>query len=228
MNRSRVGKNNSMFGKKHSKESLEKMRNAQLGKKASEETKLKMSDSNKRAFLRKHHSIKTRKKWSLLRKGTRLGKDNFFYGKRHSKETKKIMCGRIVTNETKLKLRNAHLGKKHSEETKAKLRKSAHRGSDHFAWQGGGLLFKNYNGKFTAFLKEQIRKRDNYICQKCGTYQNDLTEKLSIHHIDYDKKNNKPENLLSLCRSCHVSTNVKRAFWTGYLIGLMKRKNLYG
>ena len=41
------GEKNGMFGKKHSSETLEKMRLAQLGKKASTETKQKMSEIHK-------------------------------------------------------------------------------------------------------------------------------------------------------------------------------------
>ena len=33
---------------------------------------------------------------------------------------------------------------------------------------------------------------------------------------DYDKNNNKPENLISLCCSCHSKTNVKREYWIKY------------
>ena len=43
------------------------------------------------------------------------------------------------------------------------------------------------------------------------------TEKLCIHHIDYDKKNNNPENLITLCNSCHTKTNIKnRDYWKNY------------
>ena len=33
---------------------------------------------------------------------------------------------------------------------------------------------------------------------------------LAIHHIDYNKKNNKEENLITLCRSCNVKVNFNR------------------
>lgn len=37
-------------------------------------------------------------------------------------------------------------------------------------------------------------------CERCGT-----TEKLSIHHKDRDWRNNDPQNLATLCSSCHTS-----------------------
>lgn len=61
-----------------------------------------------------------------------------------------------------------------------------------------------YGRDFTDKLKEQIRKRDAYICQICGVHQSQLPRKLDIHHIDGNKKNNKPENLFSYCESCHI------------------------
>jgi hypothetical protein len=67
----------------------------------------------------------------------------------------------------------------------------------------------NYNHEFTKELKEKILKRDNYTCQNiaCALTNDDSLKKwganLSIHHIDRNKKNNKEENLVSLCRICH-------------------------
>lgn len=89
------------------------------------------------------------------------------------------------------------------------------RGKNHHNWQGG-LSFEPYGIEFNNKLRKQIRKRDNYICQECGLTQEQLGYKLSVHHIDYNKKNNKPDNLISLCRSCHLQTNYKRKDWTQY------------
>ena len=36
---------------------------------------------------------------------------------------------------------------------------------------------------------------------------------LDVHHIDYNKKNNKENNLLTLCRFCHTRTNFNRNTW---------------
>lgn len=49
--------------------------------------------------------------------------------------------------------------------------------------------------------------------QLCGKYQIELKEKVAIHHINYDKKNLDPKNLISLCRSCHTKTNHNRENW---------------
>lgn len=81
---------------------------------------------------------------------------------------------------------------------------------------------EHYGKDFSPKLKEKIRKRDQYRCQQCFRHEDELrTEtnkkyKLNIHHIDYNKKNNNPENLISLCRSCHGQTGFNRIDWTKY------------
>lgn len=61
------GENNGMFGKKHSKESNEKNRQAHLGKTHTEESKRKISKNNakNKPFLGKHHSEETKRKMSI-------------------------------------------------------------------------------------------------------------------------------------------------------------------
>lgn len=85
-------------------------------------------------------------------------------------------------------------------------------------WQNG-LSFEPYGTDFDNELKEEVRARDNYICQICGISQDELGRKLDVHHIDYDKTNNKKENLTSLCRKngCHQITNGNREYWTSRL-----------
>ena len=82
-------------------------------------------------------------------------------------------------------------------------------------WQDG-ISFEPYGIEFDETLKEQIRKRDNYTCQECDKTQEELDRKLDVHHIDYNKKNNKSENLISLCKSCHAKTGYNRKDWTEY------------
>jgi 5-methylcytosine-specific restriction endonuclease McrA len=39
-------------------------------------------------------------------------------------------------------------------------------------------------------------------CERCGVVPND-PGRLHVHHIDRDRRNNDPANLMTLCRSCH-------------------------
>ena len=76
----------------------------------------------------------------------------------------------------------------------------------------GGVSFLPYSYKFTSHLKESIKARDNHHCRICG-----IEDKLYIHHIDYDKLNTDPVNLISLCLPCHAKTNYNRNCWGEYL-----------
>jgi hypothetical protein len=80
-------------------------------------------------------------------------------------------------------------------------------------WKGG-ISNNLYPHDWTETLRESIRQRDDYICQECEIHQDEL--KLAVHHIDYDKQNCNPENLISLCKSCHIKTNYNREYWINY------------
>lgn len=82
-------------------------------------------------------------------------------------------------------------------------------------WRGG-ISFEPYSPEFNDTLKDEIRKRDEYVCQECNQHQDKLNYRLPIHHIDYNKKNNSPNNLISLCIVCHVKTNYGREYWKEY------------
>jgi len=89
------------------------------------------------------------------------------------------------------------------------------RGKKNPSW-AGGISFEPYSVDWTVTLKRAIRERDNYICQICSKYGN------IVHHIDYDKKNCDPKNLITLCRGCHAKTNFNRKHWQNFLKEMMK------
>jgi len=155
----------------------------------------------------------------------KLGIPSPMRGKKGKKRTEKQkenqrlgQLGRKLSPETIVKLRN----RKFSPETITKLRNrvitqewiAKISGDKNPNWKGG-LSSEPYDKKFTLKLIAQIRKRDNYICQECGKTENELEEHLSCHHIDYNKKNSSPENLISLCRRCHSKTSsaTNRDYW---------------
>lgn len=82
-------------------------------------------------------------------------------------------------------------------------------------WNNGSS-FEPYPLGWTKTFKEQIRYRDGYKCQICGCPEVECYRKLDVHHIDYNKDNLNPKNLVSLCKSCHMITNGNRKFWENY------------
>ena len=95
-------------------------------------------------------------------------------------------------------------------------------GKTHFKKKGkhpfwnNGSSFEPYGVEFDEKLREQIRKRDGYVCRECGYTEKELGYHLACHHIDYNKKNNSSNNLISLCKSCHAQTNFNRKDWEKY------------
>lgn len=64
-----------------------------------------------------------------------------------------------------------------------------------------------YPPEFSPRLKRKIRKRDGYRCAVCRLYGHE------VHHIDYCKDNCDENNLITLCKHCHPTTNANRDYW---------------
>lgn len=118
----------------------------------------------------------------------------------------------IVSQSARVKLSKQKIGDKNPAkrpETREKISVSVLKlelkGNKASNWQGGLSLIP-YGQDWSEDLKDSIRKRDNYSCQLCYIKQEDLKIKLSIHHINYQKENCDPANLISLCNNCHAKT----------------------
>jgi 5-methylcytosine-specific restriction endonuclease McrA len=78
-----------------------------------------------------------------------------------------------------------------------------YRGSGNPGWKGG-ISKEPYCQEWTKELKESIKERDGYKCMNPYCFRKTgHAAVLIVHHIDGDKKNCRPENLIILCRSCH-------------------------
>jgi len=167
---------------------------------------------------------------SEAREGKYYGKENHFFGKHHSDESKKKMrkkaMGWKFSKETRKKLSRAHRGEnnhawgKHpSKEARAKMSK-AHKGinagKNHYNWKGGitplYIIIRNSN-KYKEW-REAVFRRDNYTCLMCKkrggkTY-------LHPHHLlpfaDYPNHRFDIDNGLTLCKDCHKIIH-KRYLW---------------
>jgi len=147
--------------------------------------------------------------------------------KEHTGKIRKVLMGNTRrlnkkhphSETTKKKISLSEKGKFVSIETRKKMSKS-HKGAKCHWWKGG-ISFEPYSTDWTDDLRDSIRKRDNYTCQICGIHQDELKgyqRKLDCHHIDYDKDNLNPDNLITLCRKCHIKTNTNREYWIKYFL----------
>lgn len=178
------------------KESRLKVSLAGMGRKHSAETRRKMSESAKKLF-----TPERRKIW-----GDRLRGNTFWIGKKHTQETKEKM------RKNQLGKNNSFFGKKHTGEIREKWCKDRS-GTGNVNWQGGKSL-EGYSTDWTTTLRRSIRERDFYTCQICKEPQGDIAH--DVHHIDYNKKNCNPSNLITLCHGCHLKTNYNRNDWLNY------------
>lgn len=89
-----------------------------------------------------------------------------------------------------------------------------------------GRSYEPYPIEFNNHLKEQIRKRDNYTCQKCFITEEEhliiCGFRLPVHHVDYDKQNCKEDNLITLCLWCNTRVNFNRDYWQNYFENKLK------
>ena len=124
------------------------------------------------------------------------GKGKYCSAKCHhlSMRTGKIVhcseCGR-ETYKTPKAFRVSKSGKLFCDKTCQTLWRNKHfRGEKHTNWVHGRASYRTVL-KHTG---EPMR------CKRCG-----LSDKrvLAVHHIDRDRNNNKPSNLLWLCHNCH-------------------------
>lgn len=147
-------------------------------------------------------------------KRTKQGRINM--GKAHKGKTPTKGKHWRLADITKERIGAANKGKVRTKKFKdnlSKVFKGRYAGEKHPNWRGGVSAFGEYTTDWTETLRRSIRERDHYTCQMpgCNKQQGDIAH--DVHHIDYDKTNCNPNNLVTLCHSCHSKTNFNRKYW---------------
>ena len=192
------GENNPFYGKNHTEESKQKNREFHLGKEPWNKGKINV------------YSQETLDKMSKTRieKGISKGENNYWYGKGF------LLSGKSnpnYGNGDKIRgINNPMYG--------------VHRYGELSPNWNNGSSFEPYSPEFNKEKKTLILERDNYTCQNPGCTE--VHKRLNVHHIDFNKQNNNPENLITLGTSCHSKTNGKnsRQYWTEFYQNIMKGK----
>lgn len=148
------------------------------------------------------------------RLGTKTGVSNPFYGKKHSKKSLKKMSkshsGVKISEDTKIKMRQAQLGQKnhffgkhHTPESITKIS-----GSNNPSWKGGIAPINNKirASRESILWKKACMLRDVFTCQKTGQHGG----KLVVHHIQ--NFSDFPELRFAIDNGITLSLNAHKEF----------------
>lgn len=120
-----------------------------------------------------------------------------------------FICGKGVYKSRK-SLNNSKSGKYFcSKSCQTKWRNSVFIGPKHANWKDGKFAYR------TVLLREGIPP----ICKVCGTEDKRV---LAVHHLDKNRGNNNPKNLIWLCHNCHFLVHhydIEREKLVGRLVG---------
>lgn len=188
---------------------------------------------------RERTSKRTKDQWQdpefreLMSKSNKERWEDPEYREKRSKATKELWenpeYGEKVSKGLKEHWQDPELREKASKVLKKQWQDFEYRekmsGENSHLWKGG-MSFEPYSPDFNNELKEKIRFRDDYTCQLCGIDQEGLGQKMDVHHRDYNKKNNEPENLITLCLSCHGKTNYDRDYWESFLMNIVSSRGV--
>lgn len=218
----------SKIGKSIPKEVRMKISEAQKGRKHSEKTKQRISESHKGKQLSKE----TKKKISENNARCWAGKE---FSEEHKRKIGLKSKGRKLTEKTKEKISNSHKGKKLSATHRKKISqgcKGINTGLKNGMYGMCGPLNPNWKGGIACEpycdvwidkeYKESIKERDNYVCQNPYCWHN--SKRLCIHHIDYNKKNCKPGNLITVCTSCNARANFDRDWHQSWYQSIINKR----
>lgn len=159
----------------------------------------------KRRFVSGHntklrkHTVETKAKMSDAHKSKKL-----------SDKTKEKLSllnkGKKMSLESRQKMSDFHKGTTLSMEVRQKISDSC---------KGDNPVY----GKFWRTIRGEIIRADKYTCQADNCKGNSYN--LIVHHIDSNKYNNCPTNLVTLCMSCH------KLLHNGHDIKLIDREEIW-
>ena len=99
------------------------------------------------------------------------------------------------------------------------------KGENNHAWKGG-ISFEPYCEKFNDEFKEYIREKFGRICFLCGKTEDENGQRLSVHHVNYNKDCGCDGDLtcqfVPLCMSCNTKVNNNREMWIEKIMSMLK------
>ena len=122
--------------------------------------------------------------------------------------------------------KNPFYGKKHSDETKIKwLENKRQFGKKNHQWINGCGIEPYCEVWKDKEYKQDIMERDNHKC--LNSYCSGVSNNLVLHNIDYNKKNCKPSNLITVCVSCNSRANKDRRWHKSWYRAILNKRYGY-
>jgi hypothetical protein len=191
------------------------------------------SNKCKKAYLIEHAKINLMAgtiSFLDLPKSIRDTIDERRYGRTRTCAFKCIVCGTVFysTPSNKIKCCSDKCSKIRTKQI-TDQNKLSHIGWTVHTWNGG-ISYGKYCYKFNNDLRNRVREFFENKCFLCGKPQYQQNKKLSVHHVNYDKRaccSDKPALFVPLCTSCHMKTNGDRKTWEDYFEQILKEKYNY-
>lgn len=87
---------------------------------------------------------------------------------------------------------------------------------------GTAVFVNTYPAGWSHGYRQRIRDRDGNVCALCGNTGG--RRKLCVHHINYNRSDIAPANLITLCISCHGKTNFDQSMWQAFFEQMMAER----
>lgn len=94
------------------------------------------------------------------------------------------------------------------------------------SWNGGSKSLKYCNAWSDKEFKDELKNRDGYQCLNPLCFKKD--NQLVLHHIDYNKHNCNPNNLITICNDCNLRANTMRNWHKSWYRAIMYRRYGHG
>jgi hypothetical protein len=91
----------------------------------------------------------------------------------------------------------------------------------------GGISREPYCYKWDHPLRERVRIFFGRICAECGKTEEENGQRLSVHHVNYDKQtccHDGPRLLIALCKSHNTIVNSDREHWKEHFTQMINEK----
>lgn len=221
------GKNNPLYGR--DKYKIEKEKTAPFCACGCKE-KVKWNGKEWSKYIPGHNTLGRK-----VSKETCKKLSNRLKGRKATDEARKNMSiaqtGRKpVSDETRRKLSIANSGKKRSKVSCRNISlglMGKYVGPLASNWRGGVSKDPYCDIWKDREYKKDLRARDGHKCQNPECWGNCNHLPLHIHHINYNKEDCNPWNLITVCMGCNSRANTNMKYWENLYQGIMTKKYGY-